>query len=57
MLIEFEETKIEINEAKEHKCNEINAYVNEKQSVDDKLHYANDTISKLESNVNDNNQQ
>jgi hypothetical protein len=57
MLIEFEETKIEINEAKEHKCNEINAYVNEKQSVNDKLHYANDTISKLESNVNDNNQQ
>lgn len=57
MLIEFEETKIECNEAKEHKCNEISAYLNEKHSVNDKLHDANETISKLESNVNDNNQQ
>jgi len=57
MLIEFEETKIECNEAKEHKCNEISAYLNEKHSVNDKLHDANETISKLESNENDNNQQ
>jgi septation ring formation regulator EzrA len=57
MLLEFEDTKAEINDAKEQKTQEINSLLDTKQMLGDKLQTAHDHISKLESNIDDSNNQ
>lgn len=57
MLLEFEDTKAEINDAKEQKTQEINSLLDTKQMLGDKLQTAYDHISKLESNIDDSNNQ